>query len=475
MGQDGARGSGATPYDATPPGELPFIQYQDGSCVIAQGIKTVAPAAGSLPPVRRMSFPAPSKFVDNADDLSLGHVEVIAMAGFGSDTPIYGHSTAHTDSACVALRNMFATRTAVNAIVGAEDAEDVLTGRFVITANGQGIEFGDNMQAVKDTFDVAYLTAQNNNACVVDSFVGVTNPALVPNPANSLSHACHSLYAWDNAESAHPHLGDANIPAWSANPPQIPNLDSEMRAHALSGDWSNNGANNVSTDWFINFADKYVYTDFVNCVQQAANDISREWCLVNYEAESQQANGPTFSVNRRDQYARNVTDEGTPWGEETAYNDQDEDPYNAATSLCLNGNYGTMWDIDERAVTPRSPNGDPNFPICNETTVLTMLEEATWSGIEAFPSLVQYQDKRLVLIYPAFQVDNATNRGVARLDLAWTPVAGVRSGQYYDLGAATQGLQAVQRRTEGPEINNGTLVDLDRIIDERLQPVSAPE
>jgi hypothetical protein len=474
MGQDGQRGSGDYPYSrpvaSGGPGERPFIEWRDESCVLGSDIveRTAADPTNNLPAVRRMTFPAKSKFVDSVEDMSFGHVEVIGMAAFSNGT-VHG---AIMGKNCNAIDGWFKTRAGVETdpvTDFATDVDDVLTGRFVVTANGQGVEFGENMQAVKDTFFVPYLTPQNNNACVADGFAGGSvNPV---NPTNLLSHPCHSLYAWDHAESAHPHLGDANIPAWAAAAPQIPNLDAEGRANALSGDWSNNGENNVSTDWIINFPAKYVYLDYVNCREELSSNPNdetlppptqvREWCLVNYQGESAVSSGPTGNNNRRDLYKRSITDEGTPWGSESYYVEKED--YDPLYNTCLNGNYLQIRDIDEVIAAVTSPGPDENFALCNETTVLTMLEEGEWSGVPAWPSLIQYQDKRLVLEYEAFSTKYSTNRGIAKLDLNWSPVVGHPGNTD---GAITQGLVAIQRRAEAVSMNNGTLTQLDRLIDQ---------
>ena len=520
VSQDGNRGSGQ-PTTSNPPtgsgGERPYIQWQDDSCFIGGPTRTVVPrGAGATPPVLRSYFPTTvgNPFIDNVEDLSFGHIEVIGMGAFPPGHPLNVASQAKgngQETVCTGVRNNLATRDdAVVAFQGALDVPNVLTGRFVITASGQGIEYGDNFIPVRNSFQVPYVAPQNNLACTADPFIGAPIGGAYANTPNLLSHPCHSLYAWDNAESAHPHLGDMNIPTFSAGSPQVARLDGLTLANILSGDWSNNGANNVSTDQIITFFDKYVFTDLVNSVQErvadplttggrVAGSQVREWSLVNYETIAlTQRNGPvataTTANNRRDLYARiqgypanqganpvigNAavgspldSNEGTPWGTETAFNTT-FGPLNAGfvpgTSLCMTGNYVEMWDIDEREAMVNSPGGDPNFPLCDETFVMALLEAEDNFNIELFPSLIQYQDRRVVLEYEPFSTDWPTNRGIFELFLNWQPTTSAAAippaaGPTTYFGAATSGLLAVQRRTEGIEINNGSLTRLDRIV-----------
>jgi hypothetical protein len=524
LGQDGNRGSGE-PTTSNPTlgngGERPYMQWKDDSCVIGGPVRTVVTRSGpngSTPPTLRTYFPTTdgNPFIDDVEDLSFGHVEVIGMAQFGPGHPMNLASQAKglgSDQVCQGVKNNLGNRAdATVALQGAVDVDNVLTGRFVVTASNQGIEYGDNFIALKNTFATAYVAPQSNAACTADPFVGAPAGGTYANPTNDLTLPCHSLYAWDNAESAHPHLGDMNLITWD-NPgiPKVARLDGLTLANILAGDWSNNGINNVSTDQIITFFDKYVYTDYVNCVQERvavtpsatiptgimAGDQVREWCRVNYEAQSlTSANGPVIGGDgngRRDLFAKIAgypgagnaggapnpvfgspaigtpadTNEGTPFGGETAYGGS-YGPLNAgfnpATSLCLTGNYVQMWDIDEREAVVNSPGGDGSFPLCDETFVMALLEAEDNFNIELFPSLVQYQDRRLVLEYEPFSTDWPTNRGIFELFINWRPTTTAASSAAPYFGAATSGLLAVQRRTDGPEINNGSLTALDRIV-----------
>lgn len=536
VSQDGNRGD-PTPTNLNPApgsgGQRPFLQWQDDTCVIGGPIRTITGRSGpdgTTPPILRTYFPPvegtpdPNPFIDSTEDLSFGHIEVIGMVAFNAGHPMNLASQAKgtgQDAVCQGVRNNLADRGAAQtALAGGADVPNVLTGRFVITASGVGIEYGDNFIPLRNSFNAPYIAPQNNLACTADPFIGAPAGGTYANNANALTHACHSLYAWDNAESAHPHLGDMNLRTWAAGVPQVARLDGLTLANILSGDWSNNGANNVSTDQIITFFDKYVYTDFVNCVQERvavtpsgtipsgimAGTQVREWCLVNYESQSlKAANGPVIGAGgngRRDLFAKVAgypvnpagnpalytdvfgspavaglptdTAEGTPFGIETTWGTS-YGPLNAGfipeTSLCMSGNYVQMWDIDEREVVVNSPGDDPNGALCDETWVMALLEGDN-GGSEAFPSLIQYQDRRYVVYYPPFDTDFVTNRGIFELFLNWQPTvtaAGVpTTGPSTYFGAATSGLLAVQRRTEGPEINNGSLTRLDRIVRDPL-------
>jgi hypothetical protein len=516
LAQDGNRGDGET-ATSNPAlgagGERPYMQWRDDSCVIGGPVRTVVARSGpngSTPPILRSYFPSTlaNPFIDNVEDLSFGHVEVIGMAEFGPGHPMNLASQAKglgSDQVCQGVKNNLGNRAdAQVALTGAIDVANNLTGRFVVTASNQGIEYGDNFIPLRNTFAAPYIAPQSNAACTADPFVGAPAGGTYANPNNNLTHPCHSLYAWDNAESAHPHLGDMNLAQWD-NPgiPKVARLDGLTLANILSGDWSNNGVNNVSTDQIITFFDKYVYTDFVNCVQERvavtpsatiptgimAGDQVREWCRVNYEAQSlANATGPVIGGDgngRRDLFAKIAgynpapvfgsplpgtppdVSEGTPFGGETAYGGSYgplNADFNPATSLCLTGNYVQMWDIDEREAVVNSPGADGSLPLCDETFVMALLEAESNFDIELFPSLVQYQDRRVVVEYEPFSTDWPTNRGIFELFLNWrgTTTAASTGGQYF--GAATSGLLAVQRRTDGPEINNGSLTALDRIV-----------
>ena len=501
MNQDGNVGSGqpTTPNPAPGTGgERPWVQWQDDTCVIGGPIRTIQPrsgADGTEPPILRTYFPTTvgNPFITSVTDLSFGHVEVIGMAAFPPGHPMNVASQAKgagMDAVCQGVRNNLATRLAAEtALQQSIDVPNVLTGRFVVSASGAGVEYGDDFIALRNSFAVPYIAPQNNEACTPDPFIGAGFGGMYANLHNYLSPAatplpppaaaptngafCHSLYAWDNAESAHPHLGDMNIPFYVGGAPQVARLDGLTVAHALSGDWSNNGPNNVSTDQIITFFDKYVYTDFVNCQGGA----EREWCKVNYEAQSNPLvntaqTGPIVTNaapdGRRDLVVgRNgETAEGTPFGMESLYiNPALFDP---ATSLCMLGNEIYMWDIDEREVVINSPGPDGELPLCPETLVMSLLEGDN-GGSAVFPSLIQYQNKRIVVTYAPFDTDFVTNRGIFELWFNWSPTltwapnaygAGIGTTEY--LGAATSGLLAIQRRTEGPEINNGSLTSLGR-------------
>lgn len=413
-------------------GERPTMRWTDNSCVIGVpgGAKSV-------------QFPAPSLMVgstrgphpDNPGvtpipravdaDMSVGHIEVIGMANLqnavrgGSNlADAAAHGPDGVPANCNTLRTAFLSREYVDQIIGATDAGNWLIGRYVITARGAGIEMGSNAISLKNTFYRPYLTAQSDELCTRTTI----------NPANDLNHPCHSLYAWDAQEFDHPHLGDINIPFWSNG--TIANIDVGLDADSLEGDWSNNGMNFVSTDWIINFPTKYTYTDW------RANH-NPQWHLVNYFDESVANDWPNGHPWLQ------TTEIGTPFGAEHA-------------GLCLTANFLTVFDTEERSTFATSPDGLPYWPLCNETTVVTMHE----TGRPTFPSVIQYEADRLVLTFDDFLIDEDTNRGWADMELFWKPVTGTPGR--HNLGAAVMGANVILRSTDAPEINNGSLTDLQR-------------
>jgi hypothetical protein len=269
----------------------------------------------------------------------------------------------------------------------------------------------------------------------------------------------------------------------------IDGLDSEMRADILAGDWSNNGINNVTTDWIINFPAKYVYTDFVNCEPETvgSNPVQvPEWCLVNYMAEANSGKGPIDSQpplsalsNRLNVCDRSgMTDEGTPWGPETCL---DYRPYNAATALCLPDNLMQLWDTSENTFSLVSPSTDGLFPVCEESRVLTIAQAfetlptlpPTMTPVEAFPSLIQYQNKRTIFTFRPIPGTQRTNRGHAQLSLNWDLMD--HRDPRYEFGAATEGALSIIRRTDGIEVNNGSMAALSRLLEPRSDYNANPQ
>lgn len=469
VAQDGNRGSGDIAWNGIGgPGELPYVAYNDTTCVI--GGPRVVDADGNT----RMSFPtaASNRYVDNVEDMSFGHAEVIGMAAYGPGSDVYEWSRDHE---CDQLRSAFngsRNNPAQLAVIteGSMDVPNVLLGRLVITANGKGIEDGINAVSIKNALQAPYVTFQTGATCVPDSEDNGANVNVTPNDTNDLTNPCHSLYAWDNNEAAHPHLGDMQIPFWNGNGDLgagVDGLDSEMRANILAGDWSNNGVNNVTSDWIVNFPAKYVYIDWANCDEGNTS----EWCLVNYMTQAASEIGPIDSVtnppglnNRRDVCVRDLVSEGTPWGMETCF---DPRPYDSATALCLPDNLMQLWDTRENTFSLVSPSPDGLFDLCNESQVLTISQDFEYlpgqTPVEAFPSLIQYQNRRIEFTFAPME-DQKVNRGHAQLNLNWDYVP---HRGFYGYGAATEGALSIIRRTDGIQVNNGSMAQLARLLTPR--------
>jgi hypothetical protein len=346
--------------------------------------------------------------VDLWKSMSVGHVEVIAMADLTNATydpssvtsipvaPMIIHDpNTGLPGNCALLATIFNTPAGVQLINGEADAPDSLIGRMLVTIPEEGVEAGTNAQSLKDTFTAAQLAAQSQATC-----------------ASSQNANCTSSYAWDASEWSHPHLGDIGANGF--------NIDEQAEALALQNDWSRTPLTFVGVDWVTSFPTKYVYMDYLNCDFNVA---TKEWCYVGgYQGGGNTT--PTFN----------------PFG-----------PIDYPVG-CLPA-FLQVWDWDE---VPNNAVSGSNFPeICNEVTVSTIFESTS----EPMMSLIQYDIDRLELEFE--NLDHL--RGWADLAFDWFNYV---PGQVSNFGAATFGLAMTVRATGDPTANNGSFTDLSRRVND---------
>jgi hypothetical protein len=380
-----------------------------------------------LPP---FDIPGVETQQDKYRALAVGHVEVIAMADItNASIPVpgtngfipLGAAVTHginggPPANCAAAIAAFTDAPTLEAVLAntafpLQDAPDSLIGRMLVTIPEAGVEAGTNAITIKGLFDVPVASAQGPDQTCEE----------YPNQ-------CTSWYAWDDFTQNHPHFGDS---------PQFANVEAALTADALANDWSRAEATNVWVDWIISFPTKYVYTDFVNCKDGDNRD--REWCFVS------RPNSPAKPITR------GVWSELAPW------------PYDCQRTTLA------VWDWDEFQNSAVSPSGTP--PICNEVNVINIRENTTSSPT----SLIQFDAWR-----PEFVFENVDDRerGWAELTFLWGTTPTERQGvvnsfgsDKYTMAPAVAGLAFTNRATGDPNVNNGSLTDLSRILD---MPMEVP-
>lgn len=423
----------------------PVVEWDDESCVIG-------PPLGA----KKAPFPATSLARGiTTSDLTLGHMEVIGMFAF--DTSPWAQNCGEmrriiTDPDFDGTEFSDLQTSDIDAdmdldLIGQFDVPDDLIGRFIVRGVGRGVEVGGNATPVKDTFTGPFYAAQSDRSCWANDV----------NPGSNITHPCFGMYDWDAQWFDHPHLGDMLRPGlWNRftvsenNPPSpLPRkIDSELRAYTLQGDWASSEANRVLTEWVVSFPTKYVYTDFQP--NKAGNKV---WVQVNPHNTPLLGGvvngGQALSSEMSTQELVNAPFDTTStyaWNNTTG-------PYTG--NNCLNGNRWTFWDMDENPVTVVSPAGGED-PICNEVNFYTIRSISTETvGVPLFAST--YAETVVVNDI----IDGvATNRGWAELLLDWDRIEG--RPLVYGWGAATIGLDVIQRATDDASQNNGTLSDLAR-------------
>ena len=375
---------------------------------------------------------------------TVGHAEVIGMANLtyadwilpGTNNDISLHSAtilkdqqvAFGYTGCQALFAAFANQVGVSGIEGADEAPDTLVGRFLINGgNGTGVEAADKPIVLRNTLgddtggpnSRAYISAQSAERCDSDRY---------------FYDNCESVYAWDATEQDHPHLGDI---AWL----DVYNIDDALEARTIEGDWSNNPANFVGTDWIVSFPTKYVYRDWLNCNGAPGN----EWCDVtppNWEEGPEEQDG---------------------WGRYSWWSGQlttgvgDTGDYEAVPAKCLEAQI-QAYGIDEEASFPEtSPTDFASF--CNEVNVFTMgsYDAATETEANVRPSLIQLDAYRQII---SFENLDDSVRGWASLSLFWPEADPDILNWDDEFGAATSGLVFIVRNTVDPAENNASMAAL---------------
>ena len=413
---------------------------------------------------------------------SVGHVEVIAMADLteafydygnvlnvsllratelkGQVDPLYGAS------GCTILKTAFSNATNVGNIKfgrelasgPAADAPNALMGRYLIDASGAAaLEAGDVPIVLRDTFDTGFLVPQSSALC--SSYLGDDNLPL-----------CTSTYAWDKSFWDHPHLGDIKELG-------IYNAADLAEARVLSGDWSNNKANFVGSDWIITGWDKYAYLDRRQC--DPTNAFASLWCNVTPPDKEEHNNYDTTCkpVGTTSPYGKGIELGGVVGSPKWVSVNTGSGPncstplYSGATAFpmsCMGINIAG-WDIDEEPATGATSPGMP-FSICNEVEVFTFgTEVAVGAGeeVDVRPSLIQYNVGPYARTVVPFEVSDEfapTTRGWAQMLIQWPQADPVFTRHDWDYGGATQGQLFMVRN--GPRIaedtykNNASLVPL---------------
>jgi hypothetical protein len=428
-------------------GGVPTAYWTDNSCVVGYP-GSVYDETKSLP------FPDPSVSGVPYAESAVGHLEVIGMlnlngleSGNGSDLDdAANHSPAangqYYPNNCGLLKEVFKDRAGVNGIqeeggntaplsanptaLASADVGNVLNGSMVMTVTGQGVEAGTDAVMVRNTFERGFLAAQSPQTCTGDlaTFNGVEQG----------SDECYSAYTWDSTEDSHPSLADVNWVGPNFLDPANPGtntiavLDELLAAqNGLTGDWSNNPANNVGFDWIVTFPTKYVYTDLTDTC-------------------------PIGNVGNK---ITGLLDCGeAPFWKPTAVSTCDG-VGGVSTEPYLN-----IYGIDEETTTTESPGTNPVACLSKEVQMLTIVE--TGQGGNA--SLIQTAADRITIQYDSSLDDSV--RGWAALPFAWTPNATVPTHTGNTLGgAAVAPLLWTVRATSDPLINNGSLRGLNRSND----------
>jgi len=320
-----------------PAGQRPKMTWNDTSCI-------VGPGQGSTEysfPITNQDGKNNNSYVYDESALDAGHIEVLGMAGLteadslcvnanysaitscgGSGDINLATAATHTSSGspanCAAVAAVMKSpslvsdlQTAINALSApaSGDAPNSLTGRFVVTVPGKGIEAGGDALAIQNS-DLP-LSSQSQELC-----------------ANSGN--CVSTYMWDTRDYDHPHLGDMpNLPT-----DRLTNFQSGLAALNVAGDWSNNPANSVGVDWVMSFPTKYLY---LSSLTNSATGVVAGYL-------QSQAVGDTKGVDSP--YPRNG---------------------------CLTADVGAWGVEEESGTTEEivSPSPSSTLEFCNETNVLT--------------------------------------------------------------------------------------------------------
>jgi hypothetical protein len=389
----------------------PTMSWNDNTCVVGPG------TSGSV------QFPPPSPFVSGNETMSVGHLEVLGVADItdawvkgeavvepGSDGAISlaeaaKHGPDGEPANCSILVSWLASPSRVallNEAAGPDgeralgDVGNVLVGRYVLTGQGLGIEAGGDAIGIRDSD----LGPPNGPRMTAQSGAGCVN--------------CKPLYAWDQLEWDHPHLGEMRT---------LEGFQYALSAPNIAGDWSNNPANDVGVDWVLSFPNKYAYLDYVSADEcQGGATTGQEWCLL-YETQ-------------------------TGYGLEGVWTSTTGDGILGTADLCLNDNSLTVFDREEQQAASNvnvSPGTRTTLDICQELEVFTLAAE----GQAVRESVIQVPGSRRIITFENLDAI----RGWARMTVPWATV-----------GDSITGVLFTTRNTDDPTINNGSLTDLQKDV-----------
>lgn len=412
----------------------PTMSWNDNTCL-------VGPAPGS----KSVQFPAPTQFVSGDAVMSVGHLEVLGMADVSNvytlgttvataTTPgaiSWAAAAKHDDTGkpanCQVFIDWLANQKNVQTLNVANvllDVPNALTGRFVVTGVGLGIEAGSDAISIQDS----NLT------------VGAAPPATTPVRISAQSNSecsritpanCVSTYAWDKREWDHPHLGEMR---------NLIRFQAALTAGNVAGDWSNNPGNSVGVDWILSFPNKYAYLDYVpagQCDDGAGS--GSEWCLLNV---------PNTGYGLAGAWTGSV---GTPPPVPPAVR---TDSYGVA-DLCLPDNNLQVWDREEQPASGNvnvSPGGRDTLDLCEELEVFTLAAEDQ----EVRDSVIQTQERRRIIGFTNLDA----LFGWAQMTFSW-PLLPVNNAVQ---GDSVTGLIMTTRNTDDPTINNASLTDLQKCV-----------
>lgn len=394
--------------------------------------------------------------------VTVGHVEVIGMADItdadvnvgSAGNPNWVNLGAATEAkdqlipgtanvkGCDALLKAFATNPADAVVYTGEvqsDAPNALIGRFLLDGSAtDALEAGSGATVYRDTFTQPFLVSQSTLLC-------------------STSGNCTSTYAWDKDEQEHPHFGDIlNLGVYS--------IDSALAAASLMGDWSNNKANDVGSDWIITFPTRYTYLNWADCNKETGN----EWCSVTPPYKTDLVTPPAMVGNFN------------PWnaiaGTISISNPVQLGPVSASLvtpvpTKCLPVQLWG-WDIDEHfSLSGVSPG--LTWDMCHEVNVVSMGTCLTGTSgscteVDARDSVIQvnsgpYARKIIPFAATTFEGD-PIKRGWADLWLGWHygPLYNSNFAPLYS-GATIADLFLV-RNTIDPTQNNASMTSLSRFV-----------
>jgi hypothetical protein len=405
----------------------PTMSWNDNTCLVGPG------TGGSV------QFPPPSAFVSGNETMSVGHLEVLGMATLDNYAVLNGvvvpagtagsvplpladaaeHGSDGVPANCGLLVTWLATPGNVNLLNQSgllRDVPNVLVGRYVITGAGLGIEAGGDAIGIRDSnlgpgAGPIPMSAQSSARCDAIAPVGP--------PAN-----CTGWYAWDKLEWDHPHLAEM---------PNLVGFQNALTAANISGDWSNNPANDVGVDWVLSFPNKYAYLDLIPATAcEGGAGSGTEWCLLYAPRGPFGLEGVWTATGSRYIGPTPVPADGLA----------------GVADLCIGPSLLDVWDREEQQAAGSvsvSPGAQTQLELCKELEVFTLAAE----GQAVRDSVIQVPDNRRVITFENLDAI----RGWARMTVPWATV-----------GDSVTGILFTTRNTDDPLINNGSLTDLQKDV-----------